>query len=81
MKTLPNLYFLRIDNDYLEDAKAFNTKRGAVSYFRRTAQELAQYGQECFASIHIAPRLNDVVEYPDFILTLGVRGGVHIEKA
>lgn len=81
MKKLPNLYFLRIDNDYLEDSKAFNTKGGAVAFFRRTATELAQYGQECTASIHIAPRKNDVVEYPDFVLSLGVRGGVHIEKA
>ena len=81
MKNLPNLYFVRIDNDYLEDAKAFNTKQGAVAYFRRTAEELARYGQACSASIHIAPRMNDVVEYPDFVLSLGVRGGVHIEKA
>lgn len=81
MSKLPNLYFLRIDNDYLEDAKAFNTKTGAVAYFRRTAQELAQYGQECSATIHIAPRPDDVAEYPDFVLSLGSRGGVHIERA
>ena len=78
---MKNLYFVRIDNDYLEDAKAFQTKTGAVAYFRRTAQELYQYGQTCTASIHIAPRLSDVVEYPDFVLSLGERGGVHIERA
>ena len=81
MTTLKNLYFVRIDNDYLEDAKAFQTKSGAVAYFRRTAQELYQYGQSCSATIHIAPRRADVVEYPDFVLSLGERGGVHIEQA
>jgi hypothetical protein len=80
MKKLPNLYFLRIDNDYLKDSKAFNTKSGAVAFFRRTATELARYGQACTASIHIAPRMDDVVEYPDFVLSLGVRGGVRIEN-
>ena len=81
MKALKNLYFVRIDNDYLEDAKAFQTKSGAVAYFRRTAQELYQYGQSCSATIHIAPRRSDVVEYPDFVLSLGERGGVRIENA
>ena len=81
MTTLKNLYFVRIDNDYLEDAKAFQTKTGAIAYFRRTAQELANYGQSCEATIHIAPRKSDVVEYPDFILALGSRGGVQVSKA
>ena len=81
MATLKNLYFVRIDDDSLEDAKAFQTKRGAMAYYRRTAKDLAQYGQSCFASIHIAPRRADVVEYPDFVLSLGERGGVVVENA
>ena len=81
MNTLKNLYFVRIDSDYLEDAKAFQTKSGAIAYFRRTASELAQYGQSCVASVHIAPRKSDVVEYPDFLLSLGSRGGVRVENA
>lgn len=78
---MKNLYFVRIDNDYLEDAKAFQTKSGAVAYFRRVASELWQYGQSCTATVHIAPRPADVVEYPDFVLSLGSRGGVHIDQA
>ena len=76
-----NLYFLRIGTDTLEDARAYQTKRGAVAAFGRVARELDQYGQTIDATVHIAPRPSDVVEYPDFVLTLGPRGGVHVEAA
>ena len=81
MEKLPNFYFLRIGSDYLEESKAFNTKRGAMRHFRRVAQGLADYGQSIEATIHIAPRKSDLAEYPDFALSLGPRGGVSIEKA
>jgi hypothetical protein len=76
-----NLYFLRIGNDYLEDSRAYQTKRGAVAAFGRVARDLARYGQAIEASIHIAPRPADTVEYPDFVLSLGPRGGVRVESA
>jgi hypothetical protein len=76
-----NLYFLRIGNDYLEDSRAYQTKRGAVAAFGRVARELDQYGQRIEAAIHLAPRPADVVEYPDFLLSLGPRGGVRVESA
>jgi hypothetical protein len=78
---MKNLYFLRIGEDYLEDARAYQTKRGAVAAFGRVARELDQYGQKIDASIHIAPRPADTVEYPDFVLSLGPRGGVRVESA
>lgn len=81
MSALPRLYFLRIDNDYLEDAKAFQTRQGAIRRFSIVARELAQYGQECVASIHIAPTRDTLVEYPEWVLSLGPRGGVRIERA
>lgn len=76
-----NLYFLRIGTDTLDDARAYQTKRGAVAAFGRVARELDQYGQEIDATVHIASRPSDVVEYPDFVLTLGPRGGVRVEAA
>jgi hypothetical protein len=76
-----NLYFLRIGADYLEDSRAYQTKRGAVAAFGRVARDLARYGQTIDASIHIAPRAADTVEYPDFVLSLGPRGGVRVESA
>ena len=78
---MKNLYFLRIGTDTLDDARAYHTKRGAVAAFGRVARELDPYGQTIDATIHIAPRPSDVAEYPDFVLTLGPRGGVHVEAA
>lgn len=76
-----NLYFLRFDNDYLEDAKPFRTKQGAIACYRETAQELYGYGQTCTATVHIAPSRSETVEYPDFVLELGPRGGVQVTNA
>lgn len=81
MNTLPRLYFLRIDNDYLEDAKAFQTKQGAVRRFLIVARELDRYGQACTATVHVARSKDELVEYPDWVLSLGPRGGARIEKA
>jgi hypothetical protein len=78
---MKNLYFLRIGEDYLEDARAYQTKRGAVAAYSRVARDLARIEQRIDASIHIAPRPADTVEYPDFVLSLGPRGGVRVESA
>jgi len=79
MDKLPLLVFLRIDNDTLNDAVPFNTLRGAKARFRVVASELAQYGQECVATIHYARRRSELNEDPDYMLTLGPRGGVQAE--
>ena len=78
---MKGFYFLRIGTDTLGQALAYNSKREAVAAFGRVARELDQYGQTIDATIHIAPRPSDVVEYPDVVLTLGPRGGVHVEAA
>jgi hypothetical protein len=79
--TFPTLVFLRIDNDSLDDARPFNTLRGAKFRFRSVASELAQYGQKCVATIHYARRRSELQEYPDYILELGPRGGVKQSRA
>lgn len=74
-------YFLRIGGDYLEDAVEYRTKTEAINAYKNTARELAKFGQGLEASIHIGDSRDEVVEYPDFVLSLGPRGGVRVERA
>jgi len=74
-------WFLRIGSDAVEEALRFSNKRDAVAEYRRVANELAQYGQAIEATIHIAPRRAEVVEYPDFVLSLNENGRVVTEQA
>ena len=78
---MKNLYFLRIGDDALEAARAYQTKAGAIAAYGRVARELWSYGQEIDATIHLAQRPADVAEYPDFVLSLGPRGGVNVSGA
>lgn len=74
-----NKYFLRIGDDTLESARPYRTKAAALAAFADVALDLWRYGQRVTASIHMAPSLDDVVEYPDLVLNLGPRGGVRVE--
>lgn len=74
-------YYLRIGNDSVEQAERHATKAGAVDSYRRCAEELDRYGQAIEVSIHIAAKRSEVVEYPDYVLSLGLRGGVKVEQA
>lgn len=74
-------WFLRIGNDALEEASRYDTKRDAVTAYKDVAKELAYYGQSIEASLHIAPTSDEVVEYPDYVLSLTEHGSVHIEQA
>lgn len=76
-----NLYFLRLGSDSLEEAIPFQSRQGAVRRFSIVARELASYGQEIEASIHVAPTRSLVGEYPDWVLQLGPRGGVQVHRA
>lgn len=78
---MQNRFFLRLGDDGLESALSFRTRRGAVNSYRATAHELWAYGQSLEATIHAAPDLESVAEYPDWVLSLGSRGGVRIERA
>ena len=79
MTITKSYWFLRIGDDYLDDALCYQTKLAAVHKYQRVAQELARYGQVIGASLHRATNRNALEEYPDFILSLGARGGVRIE--
>jgi len=78
---MKNFWYLRIGDDTLDEALRFAQKVDAVSEYRRVAKELAQYGQAIDASLHIAPSRAEVVEYPDFVLSLNESGRVVTEQA
>lgn len=78
---MSNLYFLRIGDDSLEEAKAFRSRTDAVRHYTCVARDLARYGQDIDASIHVAPSRSLVGEYPDWVLQLGPRGGIQVQRA
>ena len=74
------MYFLRIGDDHLEQAVPFKTKSAALDYFRSVAEHLIRFDQQIEASVHVAPDRDQVVEYPDWILSLGPRGGLQVQS-
>ena len=69
--------FLNDGGDYT----CFHTITEAVESYRTAAQELARYGQEHSATLHLANCRDEIAEYPDWVLTLGKRGAVQRTKA
>lgn len=74
-------YFLRMGSDDLDQATRYRTRADAVAAYGYAARELAEYGQDLDASIHLAPTRAELAEYPDLVLSLGPRGGVRVERA
>jgi len=73
--------FMRLGGAYLSDSLEFDAKHLALAEFRRAAKQLHRYGQTLQASLHIAPDRDSLVEYPDYTVTLGPRGGVQVQRA
>ena len=76
--------YLRLGNDTLDEARRYRTQAAAIRAYRATAEELARYGQTIEATLHGAHgdgHAWEIVEYPDYVLTLGPRGGVHLTRA
>lgn len=74
-------YWLRVGDDSLDDAEPHHTLRDARLAFAEVAHELDRYGQRIDASIHIGKDAEYLVEYPDYVLSLGPRGGIRQERA
>ena len=74
------MFFLRIGDDHLEQAVPFKTKSAALDYFRSVAEHLIRFDQQIEASVHVAPDRDQVVEYPDWVLSLGPRGGLQVQS-
>ena len=72
--------YLRIGSDYLDDAKRYRSKKRAIEAFYRVASELARHDQRIEASLHYARTKDELQEYPDFVLSIGPRGGVKVER-
>lgn len=66
--------------DTLDDASKCCSIEYAKGEFRAVAQELDNYGQRIEASIHIANSRSEIVDYPDYVLSLGPRGGLKVER-
>jgi hypothetical protein len=76
-----NKSFLRLGDDSLNRAIAYRSRAAAIEAFRAVASELDRYGQSIEATMHLAPDRDSVDEYPDFLLSLGPRGGVRVDRA
>lgn len=74
-------FYLRIGTDTLEEAQCFLTRTAAVREFRIVATELWGFGQRIEASLHRAPDREHVAEYPDWVLSIGPRGGIVVDRA
>ena len=74
-------YYLRLGSDDLDQARRYRTRADAVAAYGYAARELAQYGQDLDASVHLAASRAELDEYPDLVLSLGPRGGVHVGRA
>ena len=61
--------------------ECYLTLAAAVEVYREAAQELARYGQEHSATLHLANCRDEIAEYPDWVLTLSKRGVVQRTKA
>lgn len=48
----------------------------ACYYFKTVADELAAFDQTIEASVHIADIEDTIAEYPDYVLSRGIRGGI-----
>ena len=68
--------YLRYQFDSLANAKMHASMASACSEFLKTAKDLDRYGQRIESSIHIAATKEELDEYPDYVLSLGPRGGL-----
>lgn len=75
------MIYLRYQQDTLDEAKGYQSKGAAVDAFERTARELDRFGQAIEASLHFANGREELAEYPNFVLSLGPRGGLRCERA
>jgi hypothetical protein len=72
--------YLRIGDDTLQDAKRYHSICNAEQKFLRVARELASYGQAITGSIHVGRTREEIVEDPDYVLSLSERGALIKEK-
>jgi len=65
---------------FMHEYECYHAKHECLDSFRRTAEDLGRFGQAIEASVHIAPKRAEIAEHPDFVLSLGPRGGLRVER-
>ena len=67
----------------LDSAPWYYTKRDAISAFADYALEGMRTGlaEAPTGAIHEAPSRDELDEYPDWVLSIGPRGGVRVDRA
>ena len=78
---MKHFIFLRLGNDPLDNATRHSTIQEAVDAYAEAARELDRYGQKLEATLHLAPGWGLADEYPDYVLSMGPRGGIRRERA
>lgn len=73
--------YLRVDTDPLECAQRYASKAAATRAYAECAHNLNRFGQRVGATLHYGDSLDELYEYPDFVLSLGPRGGIRCERA
>lgn len=73
-------YYLCIGDD-MDRAERCSTVREAILIYREVADELGRYDQRIHASLHKALKRSEIDEYPDYVLSVGPRGGIRCERA
>lgn len=78
-------YYLTLGTplDGLDSAPWYYTRQDAVSAFCDYAREGMRTGLDEYptGAIHAAPSRDELNEYPDWILSIGPRGGVRVDRA
>lgn len=72
--------YLRIGADQLDQAAEHSSIADAKAEFGEVANELRRYGQPIDATLHIAESRDECDEYPDYVLSLGPRGGIRCQR-
>ena len=73
--------YLRFGNQYLEESERYASITKAVKDYRRYAQESMRHGCTLdAATLHIAANHEELHEYPDWMLSVGPRGGLRKER-
>ena len=71
--------FLCFAGDYLDRAIKCRSIAQAVDEYLTVANDLNRFGQRIEASIHVALKRSEIAEYPDYVLSLGPKGGLKKE--
>jgi hypothetical protein len=74
-------FWLCLERDTLEQSSPHASLKLARDEFERYARPLERIGQMLTASVHLAPTRKEIAEYPDFVLSVGPRGGIKVERA